>query len=58
MKINTDKTKFMIFDLSMIYQFNNRLKLGGNNLDQVQETKLLGLIIRDNLSWRSNRQSL
>ena len=36
------------------YQFNTRLGMEGNLLQQVTETKLLGLIITDNLSWQAN----
>ena len=36
------------------YQFNTRLGMEGNLLQQVTETKLLDLIITDNLSWQAN----
>ena len=54
MKLNSDKTKYMIFNFSKNNQFNTRLHVEGKILDQVHETKLLGLIIRDDLSWKSN----
>ena len=44
----------MIFNFSKHYQFNTRLKLEDRVLDQVHETKLLGLVLRDDLSWKSN----
>ena len=34
------------------------MKLDNENLNQVHETKLLGLIIRDDLSWKSNTSEL
>ena len=40
------------------YQFNTRLKLEGQKLEQVQKTKLLGLIIQDDLSWKANTSQL
>ena len=58
MKLNTDKTNFMVFNFSRNYQFNTRLRLEGNELEQVKETKLLGLIIRDDLSWKTNTSQL
>ena len=48
----------MVFNFSKNYQFNTRLDLEGQKLDQVHETKLLGLIIRDDLSWKSNTSDL
>ena len=56
MKLNTEKTKYMIFNFSRKYQFNTRLELEGQLLDQVHETKLLGLVLRDDLSWKSNTE--
>ena len=56
MKLNTGKTKFMIFNFSRNYQFNTRLKLEGKALEQTHETKLLGLVLRDDLSWKSNTE--
>ena len=44
----------MIFNFSKNYTFNTRLNLEGEILDQVHEAKLLGLILRDDLSWKSN----
>jgi hypothetical protein len=54
MKLNTDKSKFMIINFTRNYQFNTRLSLEGNPLKQVNETKLLGLVLSDNLKWQSN----
>ena len=48
----------MIFNFSKKYQFNTRLDLDGQFLEQVHETRLLGLIIRDDLSWKSNTASI
>ena len=50
MKLNTDKSKYMIFNFSKNHTFNTRLDLEGTVLDQVHETRLLGLILRDDLS--------
>ena len=54
MKLNTGKTKYMIFNFSKKYNFNTRLELEGEILEQKQETTLLGLVLRDDLSWKSN----
>ena len=58
MKLNTKKTSYMIFNFSKKYQFNTRLNLDDQKLEQLTETKLLGLIIRDDLSWKSNTSEL
>ena len=54
LKINSNKTKYMIFNNTRNYQFNTRLHLHHTVLDQIKEAKLLGVIISDNLSWDSN----
>ena len=58
MKLNTSKTNYMVFNFSKNYQFNTRLTLEGQHLEQVNETKLLGLKIRSDLGWRSNTSVL
>ena len=58
MKLNTKKSKYMIFNFSKKYQFNTRLEMEGEVLDQVHQTKLLGLTIQDDLSWRANTDAL
>ena len=58
MKLNTKKTNYMIFNFTKNKQFNTRLTLEGNVLDQVKETRLLGIILRDDLSWKSNTAEL
>jgi hypothetical protein len=50
MKINEDKCNFMIFSRSE-EQFATRLTMNKVKLDQVHESKLLGLYISDDLSW-------
>ena len=32
--------------------------MGGNNLEQVNQTKILGLVLRDDLSWRANTETI
>ena len=48
----------MVFNFSKKYQFNTRLKAEGKTIDQTHETRLLGLVVRDDLSWKSNTQEL
>ena len=58
MKINETKTKSIIFNYTRKYQFNTRLKLEGNILETVEETKLLGTIITNNLKWDRNTEHI
>jgi hypothetical protein len=48
----------MIFNFSKNYQFNTRLYLENFLLEQVSETRLLGVILRDDLAWHSNTDNL
>ena len=53
MKLNAEKTNYMIFNFSTKNQFNTRLKLEDKVLEQVHSKKLLGLIITDDLTWKA-----
>ena len=57
-KINFEKTKYMIFNFCHFRQFQTRVSIDETLLEQVKETKLLGLIISDDLSWHSNTNNL
>ena len=54
MILNKKKTKIMIFNFTQNYQFVTRLTLNNENLEIVKSTKLLGVIISDNLKWDEN----
>ena len=54
MKLNTKKSKYMIVNFTRNYQVNTRLKLEDKLLEQVPQTRLLGVIIDEKLSWQSN----
>ena len=58
MKINQKKTKTMLFNFTHNYQFMTRLVLNGENVEVVSETKLLGTIISDDLTWTSNTANI
>ena len=49
-KLNIKKTQSIIFNYSKNYQFSTDLKLEGDVIETVQETKLLGTIITNDLS--------
>ena len=54
MKINYKKTKLMVFNPGRTIDFLPRFTIEENELEVVEETRLLGLVIRNDLSWSSN----
>ena len=58
MKINSSKTKTIIFNFTNNYQFTTRLKLNNQVLDSVSETKLLGTIVTSDLKWDKNTENI
>ena len=51
MKLNLKKTKLMLFNPCRIRDFMPEFHVGQARIDLVEETKLLGVIIRSDLSW-------
>ena len=58
MIINGTKTKTMIFNFTNDYKFTTRLKLNDKNVDVIDQTKLLGSIITDDLKWDKNTSKI
>ena len=58
MKLNEEKSKGMIFNFSKKSQFSTRLEMNDTILETVKQTKLLGLIVSENLSWRENTDNI
>ena len=58
MKLNTKKTSAMIFNFTKDFQFTSRIKVEGDVIEVIKETKLLGVMINDKLSWDSNTRFL
>ena len=57
MKINNSKTKVMKFTRSTGYDFPLEVSFSDNtHLEQVKDTKLLGIIISDSLKWDMNTE--
>ena len=58
--VNTDKTNYMIFSKAQkkIQSGLFVLKLNGSQLNRVYETKYLGVIINEHLSWKSHVSSI
>ena len=58
MVLNEKKTKCMVFNRSKKFQFTTDIKLKQKRLDIVDETKLLGVIITNDLRWNRNTEVL
>ena len=54
MIVNEKKSKNMIFNFTRNYQFSTRLTMEGHKLETVQEAKLLGTIVSNDLKWDKN----
>ena len=54
MKMNLHKTKFMVFNPTSNFDFIPEHK----EIETTEEMKLLGLVIRNDLSWRSNTEQM
>ena len=54
MKINHEKSKLMLFNPCTAIDFIPEFELDKNRIEIVEETKLLGLMIRTDLKWYSN----
>jgi hypothetical protein len=54
MKLNYKKTKLMLFNPGKVRDFMPHFSIDGNEIELVEETKLLGVIVSSNLSCSSN----
>ena len=58
MQISEKKTTAMIFNFTDEYQFTTRLNLNENNSEIVEQMKILGTVINNQLSWYENCNAL
>ena len=58
MKLNEKKTKSMIFNFSRKNQFTTKLNINDTDIEVVKETKLLGTVITDRLTWDRNTEEI
>ena len=54
MELNVKKTCGMIFNFTNNFQFTSRVKVEGTTMEIIDETKLLGVILSNKLTWDSN----
>ena len=59
MKINQTKSKVILFNNAVKYDFQPNLSLqNGSQLEVVEEIRLLGVQVRSDLSWSSNTSAM
>ena len=58
MKVNEKKTKNLIFNFSKNYQFSTNVKLKGEGIETINNIKLLGTIITNDLKWDDNTKMI
>ena len=58
MKLNIEKTKNIIFNFSKNSQFSTEIRLDNKVIETVSETKLLGTLISNNMSWKRNTEKI
>ena len=58
MKLNCNKTKYMVINFCKSSLFQTRLYLNNSLLEEVKETRLLGALISEDLRWNANTESI
>ena len=58
MLLNEAKTKTMIFNFTDNHQFTTRLSVNNQNIDVVDNAKLLGTVLTNDLKWDSNTNKI
>jgi hypothetical protein len=58
MQLNVEKSKSMIFNFTYNYQFTTNISHNGDDMKVIDETKLLGTIITNDLKWHRNTEDL
>ena len=58
MKLNSSKTKYMVINYTNNYQFNTRITLNDSVLDCIDQIRLLGVEMTNDLSWKANTATI
>ena len=58
MQIFKKKTKVMVFNPRKAWDFQPALSLDNQELDMVEEMRLLGVVIQTDLKWTSNTEQM
>ena len=54
MKLNLDKCKFMLFNPTKHFDFIPELDMEGKSIETVENMKILGIIVSNDLKWKEN----
>ena len=58
MKINLKKTKAILFNPCTSADFMPHLRLDNQEVEVVEELRLLGVIVRSDMTWVSNTENM
>ena len=58
MKLNFSKTKFMVFNPTLNHDFVRELTSGENEVETLEQMKLLGLTVTNDLKWKTNTENI
>ena len=58
MQVNKKKTKVMVFNPCIAWDFMPELALDNQELEMVEEMRLLGMIIKSDMKWTSNTEHM
>ena len=56
MKLNTQKTKLMLFNPCKKKDFMSEFRIEQTRIDLIEQTKLLGNVLSSDLSWEANTE--
>ena len=54
LSLNVKKTHYMVFSTRRVGRFRLQLMIDGENIDEVEKTKFLGIIIDNKLNWKNH----
>ena len=58
LSLNVKKTHYMVFSKRRVVKFRLQLMIGGENIDELEKTKFLGIIIENKLNWKNPSHTL
>ena len=58
MQLNQKKCNGMIFNFCKEYQFTSKILIENEEMELISQTKLLGVIVNDSLTWEENTKYL